>query len=101
MGAIMNFSNILLVNMSEGADALLTPRQGTYLIGFVNFAGSAAGVFSWAIARSNVAYKRPVLPRYTRKLILSKRAKRAPTAHLRRSARRETKIASFVRLVST
>lgn len=45
MGAINMYSNKLLENM-QGSGAWLTPRQGTYLIGIVNFISSAAGVLT-------------------------------------------------------
>ena len=45
MGAIMMYSNALLADMA-GSGAALTPRQGTYAVGFVNFLSSAAGVYT-------------------------------------------------------
>ena len=43
--AIMLYSNQMLDDMSAGG-SLLTPREGTYLIGVVNFCSSATSVFA-------------------------------------------------------
>ena len=43
---IMLYSNTMLTEMSKGGNAPLTPRQGTYLIGVVNFLASATSIFA-------------------------------------------------------
>ena len=43
--AIMLYSNKMLEDMSS-ADAILTPRQGTYLVGVINFLSSGISVWT-------------------------------------------------------
>ena len=43
--AIMLYSNKMLEDMSSD-DAILTPREGTYLVGVINFFSSAASVWT-------------------------------------------------------
>ncbi len=45
INAIMLYSNTMLENMSKSGSSI-TPRQGTIIIGTVNFLASATSVFS-------------------------------------------------------
>lgn len=44
--AIMLYSNTMLKDMQKNGKALLTPRQGTYLIGVVNFLASGTSIMT-------------------------------------------------------
>lgn len=44
--SIMLYSNKMLSDLSKTGEPLLTPRQGTYLVGFVNFISSGTSILS-------------------------------------------------------